>query len=128
MNHKSIKIGEPIPVKRPQSYELNVLEHVKPLDPSEYGATGSKIDPLEYFITSGDAVSKAKALLKDFKAILPKAKGKYVTATKASIKATEELIRKLEEARGEACFLETEWESHTLYVIPKNPRDKTPAP
>ena len=32
------------------------------------------------------------------------------------------LLNKLIEARGDDCFLETEWDSHRLFVIPKNPR------
>lgn len=122
----NVKIGDPIPEKRPQAYELDVKEHVSILDPSKYGSKDPVLDPVQYFITSGDAVAKSKALLRDLQEVVAKAKGRYATAAKKVVKQAEKLISDLETARGDACFLETEWEDHVLYVIPKNPRDKTP--
>ena len=122
----NVKIGDPIPEKRPPSYELDILKHVQAVDPKNYGAKGILIDPIQYFITSGDAVSKTKALLKDFTKAASESKGKYATALKKAVKLTQELVVNLELARGDACFLETEWDNHVLFVIPKNPRDKTP--
>lgn len=123
----NVKIGDPIPEKRPQAYELDVGQHVSVLDPSKYGSKDPIIDPVQYFITSGDAVAKSKAMLRDIAAVAAKAKGRYGTAAKKVVQQAQTLITNLELARGDACFLETEWEDHVLYVIPKNPRDKTPA-
>jgi len=34
------------------------------------------------------------------------------------------LLRRLREARGTDCFLETEWDDHKLLCVAKNPRSK----
>ena len=100
------RVGEPIPDPRPAVFELVIADHVA-------GASG--IDPRDYFITSGDAVSKAKALSRDLRQA-----GEFGEADRAL-----RLVDALVAARGEACFLETEYASdHRLLCIPKNPRTR----
>jgi len=54
--------------------------------------------------------------------IRPKRLRDYEKAVWAAAGQARRLINLLEKARGEACFLETEWDDHCLTVIPKNPR------
>lgn len=111
MNHKEArcgKVGDPIPVPRPAVYELVVETHIP--------AVGGLI-PRDYFITSGDAVSKARTLQRDLIA-LGTAQGDEAA------RATEILIDHLVAVRGDAIFLETEWDDHRLLCIPKNPRSR----
>jgi len=46
-------------------YHLILEDHVEYVNPSLYGLTEDSINPADYFITSGDAVQKAKVLEKD---------------------------------------------------------------
>jgi hypothetical protein len=150
------KIGEPIGEPRPSVYELNILEHVPWVNPRKYGIKEESVDPRDYFVTSGDAVEKAKVLEKDLWALAgklrkrvlatiakerkcgskkafalyrsgtapkkPKKLREYESAVWSAAGRARKLIRALSNARGEDCFLETEWDSHVLLVIPKNPR------
>ena len=61
-NKKMGKVGEPIVGNRPSVFELIVSEHILRVDPKEFGVECESIDPNDYFVTSGDAVEKAKAL------------------------------------------------------------------
>lgn len=100
------RVGEPIPDPRPAVFELVIADHV---------TGGSGIDPHDYFITSGDAVSKARVLSRDLRLA-----GEVGEADRAS-----RLVDALVAARGEACFLETEWSpERKLLCIPKNPRTR----
>lgn len=151
------KIGEPIKDDHPAVFELVVEEHVPFIDPVSYGIKDVKgVNPNDYFITSGDAVEKARVLERDlweyageirkkvyelianeFKIDVQEAQERYRNGVRPSkpkrfsefelavwktAGQSRSLVNSLKKARGEACFLETEWEDHMLLCIPKNPR------
>ncbi len=65
----AIEIEIPLVGKTPLEYhvyELRINDHVKFVNPLDFGLLRDGIDPADYFITSGDAVFKAKALERDF--------------------------------------------------------------
>jgi len=60
------KIGEPFEVdEKPAVFQLIVEDHVPFVHPKKYGIRETFVDPNEYFITSGDAVEKAKIMERD---------------------------------------------------------------
>ena len=130
-------IGEPIDENdRPPVFEFRINDHLPDIDPVTFGLQPDKVqsvDPSSYFITSGDAVSKAKKLESDLWSLAHTLKNnrpkrvtkKYLKYEKVvwscAVKART-VVRRLVEARGDSCFLETEWRDRALLVIPKNPR------
>ncbi|MEM3097480.1 MAG: hypothetical protein QXU32_02005 [Nitrososphaerales archaeon] len=92
------KIGhKPQPHQPDDIYELVLSEFV------------SAIDPKNYFVTSGEAIQKAKKLEQDLWHMAGEAR---------------KLRRLLEKARGSAVYLETEWQDGHLILRRKNPRSK----
>ena len=67
------------------------------------------IDPINYFITSGEAVKKAEKLVGDL----------YSLAV-----STRSFKKKLEKAKGPAKYLETQRENTKLLIKRKSPRKK----
>ncbi len=65
------------------------------------------IDPQAYFITSGEAVIKAKRMYEDLQ---------------AAMVATKKLIGILEHLKGDAKYFETQWDMNRLLLKKKNPR------
>jgi hypothetical protein len=60
------KVGEPIIGEHPAVFELVVDDHVAFVDPAAYDLKDCVgLDPNQYFVTSGDAVEKARALERD---------------------------------------------------------------
>lgn len=60
------KVGDDISGNHPTVFELIIEEHVSFVNPLDYGLESEQsINPIEYFITSGDAVEKAKVLEND---------------------------------------------------------------
>ena len=155
-----VKIGKSYNAK-PPVFELDIYEHVPPIDPSNYGLDQHVykcIDPAKYFITSGDAVEKAKVLCRDLNnlssellnrtlELIAKEYGcmidqaqehfdngtrpskqkmfnKYQSKVHKAAQSAQKLLNDLILARGEDCFLETEWDDHVLLCIPKNPRSQ----
>lgn len=105
-------------------------------DPTDYNIKDFDLPkPSDYFITSGDAVSKATVMVADMWQIAGKARKQFA---KSKSKSHQEFIKKiwafsgqcqsflnyLKKLRGEHIFLETEHRDHKLYVIPKDPRKK----
>lgn len=152
-----VKIGEKFDDPKPSVFELVIDEHVPFVNPADYGLKDIEgVNPAEFFITSGDAVEKAKVLEKqlwqlagdlrrksyqiiseeqnctpvDAQAMFrsgtrPQSPPKFSDFESDVWKAAgnaRKLRNALEKARGEDCFLETEWDSHQLLCIPKNPR------
>lgn len=130
-------IGEPFE-EQPAIFELRLDDHILDIKPESFKLTDEdtpSINPHDYFITSGDAVLKATKLEQDLWTLAGKAQSyggkkptkKYQSYTKAIWKAAGQarsLLAKLKEARGDSCFLETEWRNHALLCIPKNPRKR----
>lgn len=60
------RVGVPIPEDRPAVYQLVISEIIDNVKPKTYGISSEKgLDPNMYFVTSGDAVEKAKVLQKE---------------------------------------------------------------
>jgi len=54
----------------------------------------------------------------------PKKYNQYESDVWKAAGSARKLLNALITARGEDCFLETEWENHKLLCIPKNPRNR----
>jgi len=151
------KIGDPISDPPPPVFELVIYDHIDFVHQKNYNLPDHVgIDPRDYFVTSGDAVEKAKYLDKAlwrhagalrselFNLMIGEHKCDMVTAQKlvrsgkrpkhpanfADYEAacwraagkSRKMVAALMLAKGSNCFLETEWDSHKLLCIPKNPR------
>ncbi len=151
------KIGDPIGDVPPSVFELVVEDHVPFADPESFQLQDiDSVKPTDYFVTSGDAVEKAKVLERKLwhlagelrrkayklieeerKCTLSEAQAHYRDGVRpsnprrfsdyeaAAWKAAgqgRKLLNALKKAKGENCFLETEWDDHRLLCIPKNPR------
>lgn len=148
------KVGDPIVGLPPAVFELVVSDHVPWVNPRDFGLEREGIDPHAYFITSGDAVEKARILDHDLwqlagalrkelfqliaeendcdnahahnlfrSGVRPRSRfHEYEAAVWKAAGQARKMFNALVAAKGENCFLETEWESHRLLCIPKNPR------
>jgi len=132
------KIGDEIGDPPPSVFELIVTDHIKFVDPKLYGLSTEGIDPSDYFITSGDAVEKAKILdrdiwhlagelRKELKLLIPDDARTilfkdYEAAMWKAAGQSRKMLNALKKAKGVNFFLETEWDDHKLLCIPKNPR------
>jgi len=117
-------------------YELVIYDFLKILDPPQ-GFQLEKIDPQDFFVTSGDAIQKTEYLSRrlweyagaarsQLKAMHPQTKvaKEFEKMCWTQAGASLKLMNKLKSARGSAIFLETEWNEHVLTLRPKNPRDR----
>lgn len=117
-----------------QRYELDVYDFLQVLDPPK-GFDLSRIDPNDYFVTSGDAIQKTQYLTKVLWENAGNARrqlndieepnGEQIEFESDCWKqagAVRRLMNALLEAKDKNVFLETEWKEHRLIVIPKNPR------
>jgi hypothetical protein len=122
------KVGDAMTDPLPPVFELVIEEHVKWVNPQDYGIAQKGVNPADYFITSGDAVEKVRILERDLRRAAEKVTknvGQWSAYTKALGKAAKDaakLLEALKRVRGGSIFLETEWSNHKLLVIPKNPR------
>lgn len=140
------KIGDIITGDHPAVFQLDLYDLVGTIKAADYNIDATDIDPRIYYVTSGDAISKTLYMQKDInriysqytsklydmseksfvesKKISPQDGGlyEYVSAIKSMLLSIERLLSHLYIARSDNCFLETEWENHTLLCIPKNPR------
>lgn len=158
MDNNLVRIGE-ITNTQPSVFELIIEEHVRFVNPEQYGLQDVKsINPADYFITSGDAVEKARILSIDMLGLANKLRNQlyqlieseyncslseaqdlfrdgtvptrperfheYESDVWEAVEQTKALLEALKKAKGNNCFLETEWDNHKLLCIPKNPRMK----
>jgi len=148
-------IGEPFESK-PPVFQLIVEDHVDFVHPKKYGVKEEFVDPNEYFVTSGDAVEKAKVMERDLWQLAGKLRTKVIERIMAESRCTKvkalekyrkghgpskpkklreyekavwvaagqarKFVHLLKKIKGEDCFFETEWDTHCLLCIPKNPR------
>ena len=98
-------------VQKVQFLEKNLLKLAEDLRKESYNLLSKKY---------GVDITEAQELYKNGKR--PDKFGEYEQAVWKSADQAKKLLNKLLEARGDDCFLETEWDSHNLFVIPKNPR------
>lgn len=132
-------VGNPFDEEeRPSIFELRVRDHLPDINPESFKITKPipQLDPVSYFITSGDALAKSKQLEKDLwilagelRSNAPKRPSKkylaYSSAVWKCAGKSRSLVNKLRIVKGVNCFLETEWSAdRQLLCIPKNPRIK----
>lgn len=104
------RVGDPVPARR---YLLAVDDFVPP----------GPIDAKRYFVTSGDAIFKTRALVRDIRARLPEPDSNATLGLLEQLEGAERLLECLVRARGDRVHLELEWDDeHRLWAIPKNPR------
>ena len=132
-------VEEHVPFVNPKSYGLSAAQYL-----------AECINPADYFVTSGDAVERdiwhlagelrkrsyqmieeehgctsaeAQAMFRDgTRPTSPKRFHEYESDVWKAAGQARKLLNALKKAKGENCFLETEWDSHKLLCIPKNPR------
>lgn len=135
---KFVRVGGPVPPDYKGVYELVMDDFVQALEPPRSFELDN-FDPVYYFITSGDAIEKAKhmrAIINRYAGSARRQLNSMDNQTKAAeafekdcwkqMGAVTKLINALEKVRGDAIFLETEWNDGHLLCIPKNPRMKKP--
>lgn len=128
-------LGKENVVSPVDSFILDITHYLDVIRPRDYFIFREDFDPNTYFITSGDAINKTIMLIADlelFKSHIQECINVHLTYTTpeiefistidTAIKNANKLLDDLYTAKGENCFLETEWENHRLYVVPKNPR------
>ncbi len=139
------KIGDIITGDHPAVFQLDLYDLVGTIKATDYSIDATDVDPRIYYVTSGDAISKTLYMQKMVRSIYLTYSDKlcnktqestletqevftknglrdYVSALNAMLSKIDQLLSHLYIARSDNCFLETEWENHTLLCIPKNPR------
>lgn len=125
-----IGLGQPnLPI-----YEFDVYDFLCKLEPPP-SFKMDPIDPVDYFITSGEAIQKTKYLCKVLWENAGRARKRLGLIKKPTKKdkafekecweqagKANKMLNELKKARGENVFLETEWRDSTLLVLAKNPR------
>ena len=114
--------GEILPVS--SSFFIEVDKHIRFVDPKKYKSAEAGIDPMRYFITSGDAVQKIGIMIQHVRTAIRKNKNAYGKALQKMLKEATTLQKVFLKIRGPHCFLETEWDSHRLVCVPKDPRKR----
>ena len=114
--------GEILPVS--SSFFIEVDKHIRFVDPKKYKSAEAGIDPMRYFITSGDAVQKIGIMIQHVRTAIKKNKNAYGKALQKMLKEATTLQKAFLKIRGPHCFLETEWDSHRLVCVPKDPRKR----
>ncbi len=117
-----LKPGEILPVS--SSFYVEIDKHIKFVDPKKYRCGDTEIRPMNYFITSGDAVQKIGILLQHIRQAIQRNKNQYGKALQKMLKEAVALQKAFIKIRGPHCFLETEWDSHRLLCVPKDPRKR----
>ena len=130
-------IGDPFSTDTPPPvFHLDLDVHISLPHPATFNTPDAPyLDPHDYFVTSGDAVAKAQQLEADLWVLAGRIRSynkqkkqhkrsKYEQAAWKAAGQARTLVRRLIEARGPMCFLETEWRNRILLVIPKNPRNR----
>jgi len=76
-------------------YELIILEHVEFVNPKDFKIKAEHVDPRDYFITSGDAVEKAKVLERDLWRLAGKLRRRMVGEIKVCRKCSDKKALRL---------------------------------
>lgn len=112
----------------PLVFELRLSDWVETINPADYGLPQDtpSIDPKAFFVTSGDAVQKARYLVKSIVRVVDQLDiSPYRHAVADMLPKAAKLVRALENIKGSNVFLETEYDAERkLRIIPKNPRNK----
>jgi len=134
-------IEDHVPFVDPKAYGLTDVGYVKPHDyfvTSGDAVEKTRVMDRDLWKLAGDlrkhvyhliaeenkcSPNEAQDLFRD--GVLPKHPPRFVEYESAVWKAagqSRKLFNALLKAKGDAIFLETEWNDHVLHVIPKNPR------
>lgn len=118
-----------------EAFRLKISQYLEIIHPSQYYIFVEDFNPADYYTTSGDASLKTKQLLKDllsYQAMIRSiinVLGTYsdgeldlLAQLEKNVESAKVLQEDLKKAKGENCFLETEWDDLSLKIIPKNPR------
>lgn len=112
----------------PLVFELRLNDWVETINPTDYGLSQDtpSVDPKSFFVTSGDAVQKARYLVRSIVKVVDELDvSQYKHDVANTLSQAAKLVRVLEEVKGKNVFLETEFDAERrLLVIPKNPRSK----
>ena len=76
--------GEILPVS--SSFFIEVDKHIRFVDPKKYKSAEAGIDPMRYFITSGDAVQKIGIMIQHVRTAIKKNKNAYGKALQKMLK------------------------------------------
>lgn len=117
-----LRPGETLPIS--SSFYVQIDKHIKDVDPKKYRCNDAEIRPLNYFITSGDATQKIGTLIQHVRQAIKRNKNQYGKALQKMLKEALDLQKAFITIRGPHCFLETEWDSHRLLCVPKDPRKR----
>lgn len=117
-----------------QVYVLEIYDFLSVLSPP-HGFNMKEIDPIQYFITSGDAIQKCNYMLSQYWKYAGEARkqlNSIKNPTKTQIQfekqcwneagQLQKLLAQLKKVRQDNIFLETEWDEHLLHIKIKNPR------
>lgn len=140
-------IYEHVPFVDPVKYGLKSQEYIdRCIDPARYFVTSgdavekTKVLERDIWNLAGDLRKKSyqiiekeygcsaaeaqKKFRKGVRPGKPKLFSEYESDVWKAAGSARKLLNALLTARGEDCFLETEWENHRLLCIPKNPRSQ----
>jgi hypothetical protein len=138
-------IEDHVPFVNPKSYGLaNAGDLTSCINPADYFVTSgdaiekTKILERDIWQLAGElrkrsyallekehgcTSAEAQALFRDgIRPSRPKHFHEYEVAVWKAAGQARKLLNALSKAKGDNCFLETEWENHKLLCIPKNPR------
>lgn len=68
------------------------------------------VDPKQYFITTGEAITKMDYIIKQIQSLMEEAR---------------KLRKRMLKSKGDSKYLETSWENGSLIVKRKDPRNKS---
>lgn len=115
-------------------YELDIYDFMQPLEPPPEFEMDN-VDPVRFFITSGDAIQKVEYIIEFLGEYKGQAESKYsemedqneemaefVFDCSEQLECAKKLLDELIYVRGDNVFLETEWIEHKLRCLVKNPR------
>lgn len=140
-------IYDHVPFVDPVQYGLKTTEFIsRSIDPAKYFVTSgdavekTKILEKDIWNLAGDlrklsyqiiekehrcsAAESQKKFRQGVRPIKPKQFSEYESDVWKAAGCARKLLNALIAARGEDCFLETEWDNHKLLCIPKNPRSQ----
>lgn len=140
-------IYDHVPFVDPTTYGLKSPEYTsRSIDPAKYFVTSgdavekTKVLERDIWTLAGDlrklsyqiiekeqgcsAAEAQKKFRKGVRPLKPKQFSAYESEVWKAAGSARKLLNALIAARGEDCFLETEWENHRLLCIPKNPRSQ----
>lgn len=140
-------IYDHVPFVDPNKYGLKSAEFTdRSIDPAKYFVTSgdavekTKILERDIWNLAGDLRKLAYSMLErehkcsaadaqkkfrnGIRPVKPKMFSEYESDVWKAAGSARKLLNALITARGEDCFLETEWDNHKLLCIPKNPRSQ----